>query len=137
MAIFFPDTLYEPFYTGVLKNSLNESLDIPLKFKFDSRHRLSILVPYTNDLDIGKNLQGSIRYSIVHEGKALGSEVIEYASYGFWNLEKDSEITLFYFDLPYAGHSENLILRIDVLKPFAKFAELNELTCQVSSAYRL
>jgi hypothetical protein len=136
MLIFFQDTLYEPFYTGVLKNSLNESLDIPLKFKFDSRHKLSIVVPYTNDLDIGKNLQGSIRCSIVHKEKTLESEVIEKASYGFLNQEKDSKIALFYFDLPYAGHSEDLILRIDVLKPFAKFAELNELTCQVSSAYQ-
>ena len=136
-ALFLPDRLYSPIWSGNLPNKAGSKIKLPLNTVYETPYEFDIIVPFSGDLNIAKNTGGRLLFRITRLGETLKKDVVEERSYGYMPRGVDTRISIYTFELPVQNYRDQLVLEIEVLKPFDKFQELKTLECLVSSGYRL
>lgn len=130
---FFADIIQIPF--DVLNK--DETVSIPLRYKYDTYYELEIVVPGRELSDAYATGKGRLLYRFISNGKTLATGKTRQVGRHNWGGDDAvSRLAIMTFDLPFEGESDDLILELRVIEPFAFMSKYKgSLSIAVSPAY--
>ncbi|SMF26204.1 hypothetical protein [Desulfovibrio gilichinskyi] len=115
----FPQQFYADISSGKLDPTIkNESITIPIHYKYNTRYALYLSIPTMFNQDVFKRTNGVIKYKFISKGNILEEGVTippSKADYLSWKDETFAAILK--FDLPFPKAENDLLLELKVLTP--------------------